>query len=102
LLLWAGAGQRLASSVRDFQWPSRGASAKPTGLARIRVGWGGASAEVTDLVNRIREPFNVNILAQEAVIAALGDEDHLRVSTGSEEEMAVFAESFVDVVKGSW
>ncbi|MBA4293565.1 histidinol-phosphate transaminase [bacterium] len=50
---------------------------KAYGLAGIRVGFGIASAAIIDAVNRAREPFNVNSLAQAAAIAALGDPDHL-------------------------
>lgn len=44
------------------------------GLAGLRVGYALASAEVADLVNRIRQPFNVNNLALAAAIAALDDQ----------------------------
>ncbi len=50
---------------------------KAHGLAGIRVGYGMASEEVVDAVNRAREPFNVNALAQAAAVAALGDEEHV-------------------------
>ncbi len=50
---------------------------KAYGLAGIRVGFGLASAEIVDAVNRAREPFNVNSLAQAAAVAALEDLDHL-------------------------
>ncbi len=53
---------------------------KAFGLAGIRVGFGLASAEVVDAVNRAREPFNVNSLAQAGAIAALSDSDHLAES----------------------
>ncbi len=43
------------------------------GLAGLRVGYGIAQAELTDLLNRVRQPFNVNVLAQVAAIAALND-----------------------------
>jgi histidinol-phosphate aminotransferase len=46
---------------------------KAHGLAALRVGYGVMSAEVADLLNRVRQPFNVNSLAQAAAIAALGD-----------------------------
>jgi len=39
----------------------------------LRVGFGIAQPGITDLLNRIRQPFNVNSLAQVAAIAALGD-----------------------------
>jgi len=44
------------------------------GLAGLRVGYGVATAEVTDLLNRVRQPFNVNNLALAGAMAAL--EDH--------------------------
>ena len=46
---------------------------KVYGLAGLRVGFGVASAEVADLLNRIRMPFNVNNLALVAAGAALDD-----------------------------
>jgi len=46
---------------------------KAYGLAGLRIGYGVAQAHVTDLLNRIRQPFNVNSLAQAAAIAAFQD-----------------------------
>ena len=46
---------------------------KAHGLAGLRVGYGVARPEVADLMNRIRQPFNVSNVAQAAAIAALGD-----------------------------
>ena len=43
------------------------------GLASLRVGYGYASAEVASLLNRVRQPFNVNAIGQAAAIAALDD-----------------------------
>jgi histidinol-phosphate aminotransferase len=53
---------------------------KAYGLAGLRVGFGIAQPTVTDLLNRIRQPFNVNSLAQAAAIAALNDRDFLQKS----------------------
>jgi histidinol-phosphate aminotransferase len=53
---------------------------KAYGLAGLRVGYGVANAQVTDLLNRVRQPFNVNTLAQAAAAAALFDEDFLTAS----------------------
>jgi len=50
---------------------------KAYGLAGLRVGFAIAQPEVTDLMNRIRQPFNVNSLAQPAAIAALNDKAFL-------------------------
>jgi histidinol-phosphate aminotransferase len=52
------------------------------GLAGLRVGYALASAEVVDLMNRIRQPFNVNNLAIAAAVAAL--DDHLFVAESYE------------------
>ena len=51
---------------------------KMYGLAGLRVGYGIASCEIIDILNRLREPFNVNVMAQTAAIAALADEAHYR------------------------
>jgi histidinol-phosphate aminotransferase len=53
---------------------------KAYGLAGLRIGYGVAHADVTDLLNRVRQPFNVNSLAQAAASAALFDEDFLQAS----------------------
>ena len=53
---------------------------KAHGLAGLRVGFGLAQPPVTDLLNRIRQPFNVNSLAQAAAIAALNDAAFLQQS----------------------
>ncbi len=45
------------------------------GLAALRVGWAYAPAEMIGAMERIRPPFNVNLPAQFAAVAALGDED---------------------------
>jgi histidinol-phosphate aminotransferase len=51
---------------------------KAYGLAGLRIGYGIAQPTLTDLLNRIRQPFNVNSLAQAAAIAALQDEAFLQ------------------------
>jgi histidinol-phosphate aminotransferase len=43
------------------------------GLASLRVGYGYAPAEIVALLNRVRQPFNVNAIAQAAAVAALDD-----------------------------
>jgi histidinol-phosphate aminotransferase len=53
---------------------------KAYGLAGLRVGFGVAQPVLTDLMNRVRQPFNVNSLAQAAAIAALGDAEFLQKS----------------------
>jgi histidinol-phosphate aminotransferase len=53
---------------------------KAYGLAGLRVGFGLAQGELTDLLNRVRQPFNVNSAAQAAAVAALDDETFLERS----------------------
>jgi histidinol-phosphate aminotransferase len=48
---------------------------KVHGLAALRVGYGYSSAEMVSLLDRVRQPFNVNAIAQAAALAALGDRD---------------------------
>jgi histidinol-phosphate aminotransferase len=53
---------------------------KAYGLAGLRVGFAVSSLEIADLLNRVRQPFNVNSLALAAASAALDDRDHLERS----------------------
>jgi histidinol-phosphate aminotransferase len=48
------------------------------GLAGLRLGYGLARPEVVDYVDRVRAPFNVNLVAQAAGVAALSDAEHLQ------------------------
>jgi histidinol-phosphate aminotransferase len=50
---------------------------KAYGLAGLRVGFGLAHPEVAELMNRVRQPFNVNHLAMVGACAALGDEEFI-------------------------
>ena len=47
------------------------------GLAGIRVGFGAAPQEIIQSMLQVKEPFNVNALAQAAAIAAIGDKEHV-------------------------
>lgn len=51
---------------------------KAYGLAGIRVGYGFAAPRLVDAINRAREPFDVNRLAQVAAVAALADDEHVQ------------------------
>jgi histidinol-phosphate aminotransferase len=70
---------------------------KAYGLAGLRVGYALSHPDVADLLNRVRQPFNVNLVAQAAALAALDDEDHLaqclqRNRAGMQQLVAGFAE----------
>ena len=62
------------------------------GLAGLRVGYGLTTPEIADYVNRVRPPFNVNCLAQEAARAALLDEEHVAKSRAMNEAEMTFLE----------
>ena len=53
---------------------------KAYGLAGCRLGYSMSHPDIADILNRLRQPFNVNSLAQVAAVAALGDEDYLASS----------------------
>lgn len=76
---------------------------KAYGLAGLRVGFAIAQPPVTDLMNRIRQPFNVNSLAQAAAIAALNDKQFLEKGArnnveGYRQMTAAFEELGLDYV----
>lgn len=50
------------------------------GLASLRVGYGIARPELIEVLQKTRQPFNVNGIAQSGALAALGDDEHLRKS----------------------
>lgn len=51
---------------------------KAYGLAGLRIGYGVASPEIIGYMERTREPFNVNMLAQAGALAALDDKKFLK------------------------
>ncbi|CAH0990759.1 Histidinol-phosphate aminotransferase [Sinobacterium norvegicum] len=53
---------------------------KAWGLAALRVGYAVAGQQITDLLNRVRAPFNVNSMALVAAEAVLADADYLAQS----------------------
>ncbi|OOG25183.1 histidinol-phosphate transaminase [Thioalkalivibrio denitrificans] len=50
------------------------------GLAGLRIGYGVSGEAVADILNRVRQPFNTNSLAQAGALAALDDGDHVTES----------------------
>lgn len=51
---------------------------KAYGLSGLRVGWAASSKEIISCLNQVREPFNVNRLAQIGALAGLFDDKHLK------------------------
>jgi histidinol-phosphate aminotransferase len=50
------------------------------GLAALRVGYGLASKNLASLLQKARQPFNVNAIAQAGALAALGDQSHIEMT----------------------
>ena len=75
--------ERTDSSAWISQYPNLVVShtfSKAHGLAALRVGYGVMDAAIADLLNRVRQPFNVNSLAQAAALAALDDTQYVEDS----------------------
>ena len=49
-------------------------------LAGLRIGYSISNPEIADILNRVRQPFNTNLLAQNAAIASLDDAEHVSKS----------------------
>jgi histidinol-phosphate aminotransferase len=68
---------------------------KIQGLAGLRIGYGLASAEIADLLQRARQPFNANSIAQAGAIAGLADTEHQqRTKAVTDEGRAVVEAAF--------
>ncbi len=63
------------------------------GLAALRVGYGLASRPLAELLQKARQPFNVNAIAQAGALAALADEEHLRRTKAVNAEGLAFYEA---------
>lgn len=63
------------------------------GLAALRVGYGLASKSVATLLQKARQPFNVNSIAQAGALAAMADLDHIEKTRKVNREGMAFYES---------
>ena len=55
------------------------------GLAGLRIGYGIGHPEFVSMLEKVRQPFNANAVAQAGALAALEDEEHLRNTRGNNE-----------------
>jgi histidinol-phosphate aminotransferase len=67
---------------------------KAYGLASLRIGYGLSHPDVADLLNRVRQPFNVNSMALAGALAALEDQEFI------EEAVRVNREGMVQLTGG--
>ena len=56
------------------------------GLAGLRIGYGISNENVVELMNKVRQPFNANLLAQAAAQASLRDTEHVEKSRRNNSE----------------
>ena len=63
---------------------------KAYGLAGLRIGYGISDPEIISYMERVREPFNVNILAQVAALAAIDDKAFLKKTLAHVESQKKF------------
>ena len=75
---------------------------KAFGLAGLRVGYAVSSPGVAALLNRVRQPFNVNLLAQRSAVAALRDREHIERSVVMNTEGLRQLKEGCDRLKLSW
>jgi len=65
---------------------------KIVGLAGLRIGYGIAGKEMIALLNRVRQPFNVNAIAQAGALAALSDRAHIERTRKSNRQGLAYLE----------
>lgn len=70
--------ERPVASLRTFS--------KAYGISGLRLGYGIMDPQMADYLNRVRQPFNVNSLAQVGGIAALSDEEHYNMTLAKTRE----------------
>lgn len=63
---------------------------KVYGLAGLRIGFGVAPASIIQTILKVKEPFNVNSIAQAAAIAAINDDAHVEASIESNQKGAAY------------
>lgn len=87
LLKYVKAGRRVVI-LRTFS--------KIHGLAGLRIGYGMMSVELASVVQKSRQPFNTNLLAQEAALAALKDEAHIEMTKRMNDEGLMYLQGEFD------
>lgn len=75
---------------------------KAYGLAGLRVGYAVSSREVADLLNRVRQPFNVNSLALAGACAALDDDAYLEAGRRVNRHGLAQLQAGLDALGLSW
>ncbi len=67
------------------------------GLAALRIGYGIAPKTIADLLQKARQPFNTNAIAQAGALAALDDSDHIEKTRAiNREGLAFYEKAFTE------
>ena len=75
-----------------------GTFSKAYALAGLRIGYGLSHPDIADLLNRVRQPFNTNLVAQAAALAALDDQAHLQRSIAVNNQGKAFLQKEFDAL----
>ena len=67
-------------------------------LAGLRIGYALSNPEIAGVLNRVRQPFNTNLLAQAAALASLDDRDHVLESVALNEQGKAFLQESFDLI----
>ncbi|HHJ35842.1 MAG TPA: histidinol-phosphate transaminase [Gammaproteobacteria bacterium] len=59
-------------------------------LAGLRIGYSISNPEIADILNRVRQPFNTNMIAQAAALASLDDDGHVSKSVAMNNDGKAF------------
>ena len=66
------------------------------GLAGLRIGYGFGHPDFISALEKVRQPFNTNSIAQAGAMAALDDEDHLLATRKVNDEGLQYFETFCE------
>ena len=73
---------------------------KSFGLAGIRIGYGIGSKQMIDILQKIKIPWSVNVLAQEAGIIAIKNKSHITKSNSIIKKEYIFLKNKINSIKG--
>ncbi len=71
-------------------------------LAGLRIGYSISNPEIADILNRVRQPFNTNMLAQCAAIASLDDVEHVNKSVAMNNTGKTFLQNAFTEMNLNW
>lgn len=79
-----------------------GTFSKAYGLAGLRIGYGFGNPEVLEILHKVRSPFNTSLIAQEACLAALEDQEFVKKSAELNLKEMAFVENELKKLKLSF